>query len=573
MNKNIQVLSKKVWSFDTRTSVYWCAFIIVVASLLQTGYSIHYGNQAFQIPLVYWLTNASLYPNDPFVATLPYYASMLWRVVAWVTQLIPLEPLLLKLFLLERVLVIGAAGYLAQTLIPQSRFAAVGAMLLFALPLQPIVGYGTIVPHYFEQTGFAIPFFLLAIAAFYRVWPLRCAIALAIGFNVNSMYGVYALTYLGAVFFLDHHYRSEWKKWLLNLGLFLGLASPAIWLTASAFGRSTTNPELWLLANRMQYPYHFYPLTWTKMEFLRFGVLVFLAIAFLFVNRQRMRKLFKHTVVWAGVSVLWVVYAFFAAYVAKSPAMLIMHPARGTDLWYCFAGIALIATCAAQLEGNTTLKQQVLAVAVCGATLAIWHPIGYALLGLSAIVLVWRPAQRYFSGKGATDSWAYVLTGLMVFTGLTSFHQNWTARGVNWGLQIEPSSVHQIAHWASQNTPVDAQFLVDPTWLSEWAAFRGLSKRPVFVTWQDGAAILWDRTYTETWLERFKAYGLDFTQPGLTRDAAMQQSRDRYQSLQDQTVAQLKSQFPLDYWIVPVEHASALPVAFQTETHKVLKLQ
>lgn len=177
-------------------------------------------------------------------------------------------------------------------------------MALFALPLNPILGNGTIFLPYFEQTALSIAFFLLAIASFYNSRPILAAIWLAIGFNLNSMYGTYAITYLGAVFLLDSTYRRAWKKWVLSFGLFLLIASPAIVLTLSTFGRNAPDNQLWLAASQARFPHHLYPLTWSKLAFGKFGALIVLLIALLHQNRHRMEKLFKHSVIWAGISVL-----------------------------------------------------------------------------------------------------------------------------------------------------------------------------------------------------------------------------------------------------------------------------
>ncbi|NJO93647.1 MAG: hypothetical protein HC820_03445, partial [Hydrococcus sp. RM1_1_31] len=178
-----------------------------------TGYAVYIENQALQIPLVDYLNNPSLYQNDPFGATLPYYASTIWYLVAFASRIVPLESLLFVLFLLTRLLVIIAAGYVAKVFAPQSKLAVVGAMAVFALSLAgPTLGGNALLINYFEQTGLSIPFFLLAFAAFYQQNPWLVALWTAIGFNCNSMYGAYALTYLGAAFLLDIHYLRNWKN-------------------------------------------------------------------------------------------------------------------------------------------------------------------------------------------------------------------------------------------------------------------------------------------------------------------------------------------------------------------------
>jgi hypothetical protein len=572
-SKILSPTHKRVSVYEPKISIPIYTLIFFFCSLLQTGYAVYVQNQALQIPLVHFLNNPSLYPNDPFGATLPYYSSTLWYGVALLHRFIPLEPVLLTLFLFERILLIYAAGRLAQAFAPQSKLAVVGAMALLALAISPIIGSGTVVEDYFEQTGFSIPFFLLATASFYKQRPLPCAIWLAIGFNLNSMYGVYAITYLGAAFLLDSTYRRAWKKWMLFFGLFLLLASPAIYLTAAAFGREAVDKQLWLAASKFRFAHHLYPLAWGKENFLRFSILIVFLITILYQNRQRVGKLFKYSAIWAGVCVLWVLYAFVAAYIAKSPSMIVMHPGRATDLWYCLAGIALISGCAVQLEASRGKAKWLLAALVFGSSFLIWYQfVGTYIIAVCLIALTFRPVWYYILD---TNRVALLLTLVVFLMGFKSFRSRISQTGsFDAALIRRPSSsMEEVINWTSANTPLEAQFLVelisDPS-LPGWEEFRGLAKRPVFVTWKDGSAILWDRPYVQAWAERLNALGFDITKEESTN--AKNKLENLYKNLRDEDIKRLQSRFIINYWIVPADHPSAFPVAFQNQSYKVLKL-
>ena len=53
-------------------------FLLLPLSILISGYNLYFSNQDIQIPLVMWLNDPSLFPGDPFVATLGGYSSLLW---------------------------------------------------------------------------------------------------------------------------------------------------------------------------------------------------------------------------------------------------------------------------------------------------------------------------------------------------------------------------------------------------------------------------------------------------------------------------------------------------------------
>jgi hypothetical protein len=574
--KKFHFKSKNVGLFGLNIPLQLYTFVLFLSSLLGSGYAVYTTNQAIQIPFVYLLNNSALYPNDPFAATLPYYSSLLWHIVALGVRFIPLEPLFLTLFLLERLFVIYAAGYLARTFFPKSQLAVVGAMALFALGIGPILGSGTVVTFYFEQTGLSIPFFLLSVASFYSSQAILWAIWLAIGFNLNSMYGVYAITYFIGVFLFDSTYRSAWKKWLSCFGLFLLLGSPAIFLTLSAFGRNAHNNSLWMLAAQVRFPHHLYPLSWSKDAFAKFGLLIILLVGLLHQNRHKMPKLFKHSAIWAGISLLWLLYAFVAAYIAKSPSMQVMHPARATDLWYCFAGIALVSLLAVQIEESRGLQRRTFLVVAFSASILIWFPlISPSILAFCMLALMWQPIWYGILGKGSSKRLALLLTLFVLLVGLHRFRDRLAqTKSVQAALIARPSAaVEQVANWASANTSTDGVFLVSNLVSGEWDSFRALAKRPLFTTWKDGSAILWDRAFVQPWVERLNALGLDITQPGLTQDEVFAQLGSLHEKLRDEEVKQLQFRFPISYWVVPVERSSTFPIAFQNQSYKVLNLK
>ena len=112
--------------------IYALGTVLYLSSLLQTGYKVFFSHQAIQIPIVNLLNDPSLYPGDPYREALLRYPSYLWHLIAWGARLLPLETLLLGLFLVERILVIVAAGYLARAIMPKSHLATVGTMALCA---------------------------------------------------------------------------------------------------------------------------------------------------------------------------------------------------------------------------------------------------------------------------------------------------------------------------------------------------------------------------------------------------------------------------------------------------------
>ncbi|HBE18381.1 MAG TPA: hypothetical protein DDW51_12390 [Cyanobacteria bacterium UBA11367] len=567
----------KITLFRPNVLYLFTFLTLLISTFLINRYYIYYANQSLQIPLINLLNDPSLYPKDPFAATLPNYSSQLWPLVAMANRYIPLEPLFFGLFLFEKILLLYAAGNFAKTFVPNSWLATFGTMAMFAVGAKPILGEGTIGTNYLEQTGLAIPFFLLAISSFYNARPIAWGIWLSIGFNLNSMYGVYAITYCGAFFILDVNYRQEWKKWIAAFGLFLILASPAIIHTLSAFSRTATNNDLWLIACKLFYPWHFYPHVWSPKGIALLAVLIFTVVAVAYKNKHKLEKLFKFVAISTVVAIIWLIYAVLAAYVAKSPSMLVMHPVRGTDLWYCIAGTALVSICGIGIEENRSSQRRYIYVVAFAASIIILHPLVESyiiyIIGVFLIVALVKPIRYFILGMENSKSLSLIITLLILLIGLTNFGRELAKTGnINDALIGRQSYVYeQLTDWAKLNTSKDAVFLNPPNW-DEWTFFRALAQRSVFVNWNDGAAILWDRPFVEVWAERIKALGLDITEDGLTHLKARRKLRALYNKLDDEDVKKLQLRYSIDYWVVPIKKSSKFALAFQNQSYKVLDL-
>lgn len=546
--------------------------MFLVPSLLVTGYSIYTVNQSFQLPLVLMLKDPTLYPHDPLAATLPYYVSILWRLISWASRVIPLEPLLFALFVLERLLVLYAAGCLANAFAPHSRLAIIGSMALFALAPAPLIGGGTLVTNYLEQTGLSIPFFMLAMAAFYRSKPIPWAVWLAVGFSMNSMYGAYALSYFGAAFLFDSRYRKHWSVWASSFGLFLILAAPTIFLSVFDMDRGTPDRNLWIAASRLRLPHHLYPMGWPGWEFMVFGLVLLSALA---VTRQYGRKqqdlwLFRSSLIWSCAGVVWVGLAFLAARLRSLP-LLVLMPARSTDLCFAFMATALVSACSAMVEESA--QASALYGGLLFASVLFWR---LQIIPLSLIVIAfglasWIPSRNRVSPRVRSNRFALAIGILVLFAAFRTVHHVGMHLAELMDRRPDPS-IEQFSRWAKANTSRDAVFLVDPS-DEAWDHFRTLAERPVFTTWKDGGAILWDRPFITEWAKRLNAIGFDVRREPSGFADSVDRLYTLYEGLSDHNVEALRTRYAVRYWITPVSHHSDFPIVFRNRFYKVLVVQ
>ncbi len=549
-----------------RNSVFAvCLTVLFVSSFAISGYTAGSFNHLIQLPLVQKLQDPSLYSKDVFVSTLPHYATPFWRVVAFCGNFMPLDHILRVGFLIERALMFVACCALAQAFAPKSRFVQILAVAFISLGPSPILGAGTLVPSYLEQTGFAIPFLLLAIAAFFRARPAICVVCMAVGFNLNCMYGVYALSYILLSGVVDPRYRQEPARWLAAAVLFVFLSLPAILGAFAALSDGDAGKDLWIEASRARLAHHLWPATWGAKRFVRYFVLAAATVFLLRDQRDSEPRLYLHGVAWAGVSAAWLLSSFVVAYVVASPTFLVMHPARGTDLWYCLSTVTIIA-CADRMLA-TPKPRRVFGLACALGILALWirPKITNLIISLGMLFAAWRPVGAALLQRDMRERLALLVSLAVMFIGIASVRtrsMEFSGNGIVFSLVGLPE--RQIAEWAASQTPKDALFLVHPGWAPQ---FRTISRRSVFVGYKDGSAILWNRSFVDTWVTRLAAIGLDLTRQQDHRDLD-----SVYADLNDKRVAALSKQYGLDYWIVTTATASRFETLFDGGGYKVLQL-
>ena len=285
-----------------------------------------------------------------------------------------------------------------------------------------------------------------------------------------------------------------------------------------------------------------------------------------------MDGLFKHGMIWLAVSICWLIYAFVAAYVVKSPAMLIMHPARGTDLFFAFAVIAMIAVLAYLINDKTNHKRLYVIFFIISFMWLNFFYFSLITIYIWAIIAVgvfWNPTWKLILKHGDTTRLSNIVVFVILVFAVFRISSFAKAGAVGDIVRLPDSQMLEIADWARENTSSKDIFLVDP----HWEEFRALSQRPVFVTWKDGTAMLWERSFVSEWVTRVESFGFNFMntdQLGTTKGSS--ELSLLYEDMDDEDVTILLTNYPISFWVVPIDHQSSLPSVFQTHNFKVLSL-
>jgi hypothetical protein len=229
-----------------------------------------------------------------------------------------------------------------------------------------MLGAGSIALTYFEQTGLSIPFFLMALASFYKKRPWLWAVFMSVGFYLNIMYGFYAMFYCLPLLILDKELRVEIIKWVKALALFIVLTLPIIIFTFHSYSIKALDDRLWLAVARVRFSAHLFPQTWSYKSLLKFLVLVVFIAGIYWQQRKRHAKLAYYSIYWCMISLFWIFLGFVAAKL-QIPGLLVLHPARGTDIWYVIAFISLISLFAKSIKTDEIAQKAMNALAFVGA--------------------------------------------------------------------------------------------------------------------------------------------------------------------------------------------------------------
>jgi hypothetical protein len=399
---------------------------------------------------------------------------------------------------------------------------------------------------------------------------------MAIGLHLNVMYAVYALSYFGMVIVFDREYRSSWRRWGMALLLFLVLASPTVIHTLSAISQSNQQTELWLKLAQARFAHHLFPLDWSLGSWLRWCGFGVVAIGLAAWWRRQYEQIYRHLLLWTATAVLWVGLAFGAAYVVRSPALLVMHPGRATDLWVVYAAIAVTSLLTSAFEQQSERRRIQLVGLLWCASVVMWSLSSSPSIALICVVTlimmamaigtVWPTAQPAARKHRAAGLLIVAVIGIAIERAAERVSRSGNL-GAAW-IENPASHLDPIAEWADRHTSSADTFLVKPG----WSLFRAIVQRPVFVGVKDGSAILWHRPFAAEWHERISAlgYGLDESEAGF--EAMKRQLDHRFENLSDQGVLDLAGRYRIDYWVTGPDKPSSFPVAFQSPAYTVYEI-
>jgi uncharacterized membrane protein YhdT len=542
--------------------------LAALVSFTVLGVSLYSTNNDLQLPIIQHALDPRLFPGDPFVGTLPNYISVLWHVL-WVPfRVLPEMPLLLALTVVERVFWLHAAGRLARAMTDGNQIAELVVWCVCAFGIEPLVGFGTGLPDYFEHTSLAIACFMLALARTMEGKPTRAGVWLGLMGLCNIMHTLFGCALLLAGLAVASRLRADKRGLLRGAAVAFLLMSPALWMAVRAVTAHHIRPASFLQLLWFYYPHHFFPSTWSGHDW--FILALALATVLALCAFGRVQRTIRLIIVGLSAGSLAFLGVAVVAEAVQSPFLVTLHLARAFDPWTCVAAVFMAA--------SFTLF-----------ALAARRPLGAAAgaAGLVCSVFLWRfhrlmtePFDLMFLAMVCAVTWIVSrqkpprpmlapLVPAFALMLLFSVFAATTPRPAGMAsLQPRLRDEIDLAEWAKRDSPLDSVFLVDP----EWGGFRSLARRSSFVTWKEGAAILWYQPFAREWVKRIRVLGVDPLSPAQRYPESRANMARAFASLDDDRVAELARHFDLRFWVVPARKPSALPVAYANSTYKALRL-
>lgn len=600
---------------------------VVLASLLGTyvnvvAFGFVYGkyNHEFELPLVNWLRDRALYPNDAITEGFTRFPTVFWPVVAHLSQWLSTERVIFLFFLLTKLVFFGAIARLVAARVKDDILAT---CVVLAVALSPFLndmtplGASNILDPVQTHTSLAVALLIWAGCFLLEGRWVLAAIVCASAIYLDALFFVYTL-FAFAVFA-----AHDWKlrRQAILLAGFLGAVISSPWLLIARSSIFQSYPKAYVEALLAFYPFHLTLRSHEPYELIAPAGLMLAGLLMVAVARKA-GQIWDHRLELLTASFLIPVsLGALSGEFFLTPTLARLQLLRA-DSFLLLYSILLI-----QIYGASLLQysSRISAATFFLAALAISLPLGdswglvWPFLLFTVFCLRSWQGLEFLSQKIAQLARVRTITSLLLLVAIAFTvrrHAEWSStvavllvviggffyayedssgkRAIRlrdltvvvsaisltvvfistlptlarmWNPIIGPSPLDRdwrsIQEWARSNTPLDAQFLV-PTYPG---GFRAFSERSSWGEWKDGQAIYHYPPFQDEYRRRMAAVGYSWEKWKGTEAIT-----ERYKQLPWDQLSDIARQNHLSYIIQFRDVAYPATPAFASQCYSVYKV-
>lgn len=530
-----------------------------LVSVAATGFRFGIGNNVFHIPYVLRHSELPALRDDAFYGSLEKFTSLIWPLLRAVSNEANVEQVFLLGHVVSRLLAFLALSWFYRAN-GASRHGAL-SIALIASAVSPWmmdvsdVGEHGLFRDYFTHSEVTWgPLVAGLVAA--QLGRLRLAAAFAgLVFVVNAFVGAWLVTILAVTVAAHPDQRRDWRLLLGSSMTFLSIAAPvAIWIGLAITDKAHVPAFSYIEHVRAYYPDHFL-IESTPAHALRdLALLTWCGLMAAFTGPHRR---FWTSVLGALVAVLLI--GTVLPYVFDSRLVFGLHLLRSAGVLQCLAVILSVSCVArAACDADSRAPMRIIAVlaggalitfrpepvsllvcAVCLTFLALTRQRGTGAVstsrsaaissrdtrGLAALLVVAAiAADLWFVGisVGFMARWALILGVMGAASGATGRRGAGVAAMVAiWGVlaalvvathvrarsrePAEDPARAELMQWV-RRSELDGPFLfpVGRAYGQMFDEFQLRTRKPVWVDWKQGAAVMWEPSFYWQWMPRFR---------------------------------------------------------------------
>jgi hypothetical protein len=526
------------------------------------GFEFAADNQKFELPLVNWLKNPSLYPGDPITEGFARFPTVFWAAVASASRWLDPQIVLFIAFVLTKILFFWALARLVAGAVADYR---VVACIVGAIALSPILNNGTplsdsdVLNAIQTHTSLGIALLLWVGCFLMEGRWVGAAIMLGLAAYINGLFVIFVAFAFAGFVLVD--WQQHKREIILAAIVLVAIALPCLALSRGTFPSSY--PKNYVDAILLRNPEHF-TLRSHKLADLFRGSVMILLPAFMIplaskigILRDRRLELL------AGFFLLPFLLGAFVGEFLPTPSLMRLHLLRSESF------LLLYSILVAQIYGSRILLSPAIkspaAIWLVGIPAVLWPFDGFVLpfVLLAGIVLTMYPQVSFerLCRHLAQSRIVRIVTVLVVLAGaivevkllsglsspgliaaFVAVVGFFAAYGVDlttaradqrnfvvavcallvmvvmvgavpsksrlWNPVIPPNATEvnwrEVQEWAKASTPQDTKFLVPPV----PGGFRVFSERVSWGEWKDGSLLYTFPPLADEWLRRMRAIGI-----------------------------------------------------------------